>query len=190
MIPTKKEMTEEDIKRLYITPAIESNWDKNLITMEERITDGRIDLKSRPIKREDPKKADYVLYINANNPIAVVEAKDNTFSVSHGMQQAITYARMLGVPFAYSSNGDAFVEHDFLTGEEKEIPLDQFPTKDELIARYKAGANDGQGLSEQEIAIIRQPYYSSQTTHAPRYYQRNAVNRTLGAIARGPESRR
>ena len=101
------------------------------------------------------------------------------------MQQAITYARMLGVPFAYSSNGDAFVEHDFLTGEEKEIPLDQFPTKDELIARYKAGANDGQGLSEQEIAIIRQPYYSSQTTHAPRYYQRNAVNRTLGAIARG-----
>ncbi len=70
---------------------------------------------------KNQKKADYVLYINANNPIAVVEAKDNKHSVSHGLQQAIEYAKKLDTPFAYSSNGDGFIEHDFLTGKRKRI---------------------------------------------------------------------
>ena len=82
--------------------------------------------------RQKPKKADYVLYINANNPIAIVEAKDNKHTASHGLQQAMIYAQMMGIPFAYSSNGDAFMEHDFLTGQERQIPMDQFPSPDEL----------------------------------------------------------
>ncbi len=181
----KNQMTEEDIKLHYITPAVTAKWNKDLITMETKITDGKINLKGNLVVREKPKKADYVLYLGANRPIAIVEAKDNNHSVSYGLQQAMTYARMLDVPFAYSSNGDAFEEHDFLTGQEQTISLDQFPTPAELKARYEAGANQGQGLSEAEKQIINQPYYTSQKTYAPRYYQRNAINRTVDAIARG-----
>ncbi len=181
----KKKMTEEDIKLNFITPAIQSRGWQSKITMETKLTDGRMNLKGNLVFREPPKKADYVLYINANNPIAVVEAKDNNHSVSHGLQQAMTYARMLDVPFAYSSNGDAFYEHDFLTGLEREIPLDQFPTYDELYERFTAGANDGQGMTPMETAIINEPYYTSQTTYSPRYYQRIAINRTVDAIAKG-----
>lgn len=185
MILSKKEMTEEDIKLHYITPAIIGKWDRNKITMETRITDGRIILNGNITVREKPKKVDYLLYLGPNYPIAVVEAKDNNHSVPYGLQQAITYAQMLDIPFAYSSNGDGFVEHDFLTGKEREISLEEFPTEEELIARYKAERNDGQGISRVEETVMEQPYYSSQTTHSPRYYQRIAINRTLDAIAKG-----
>lgn len=187
MIVSKKQMTEEDIKLQYITPAIVSKWDQSKITMETSITDGRINLKGNLVSRQKPKKADYILYINKYKPIAVVEAKDNTHSVSHGLQQAMTYAQMLDVPFAYSSNGDGFMEHDFITGQEREIELDKFPTSDELVKRWERGANAGAGLSENEKKIIAQPYYSSQNTYDPRYYQRNAINRTVEAIAKGQE---
>lgn len=120
----KHQMSEEDIKLQYITPSITSKWSRDKITMETRITDGKINLKGNFVFREKPKRADYILYLNANNPIAVVEAKDNTHSVSHGLPQAMTYAKMLDVPFAYSSNGDGFAEHDFLTGQEREFGLD------------------------------------------------------------------
>lgn len=182
----KWQMTEEDIKLNFITPALSEKW-KGLITMETKITDGRINLRGNLVSRAQPKKADYVLYINANNPIAIVEAKDNKHAVSAGLQQAITYAQMLDVPFAYSSNGDGFREHDFFTGAERDIELADFPTPDELYARYKKGANAGHGLNSEEEAIIQQPYYSSQNTYPPRYYQRIAVNRTLDAIARGQD---
>ena len=82
----KHQMSEEDIKLQYITPAITSKWDIKKITMETQITDGKINLKGNLVFREKPKRADYVLYLNANNPIAIVEAKDNTHSVSHGLQ--------------------------------------------------------------------------------------------------------
>ena len=183
----KKQMTEEDIKLQFITPAITAKWSLGQITMETKITDGKINLKGNMVVRERPKKADYVLYSSANHPIAIVEAKDNNHTVTFGLQQAMTYARMLDVPFAYSSNGDAFYEHDFLTGQERQISLDEFPAPDELITRYQTGANNGQGLSEDEKRIQRQPYYTSQKTYAPRYYQRNAVNRTVDAIARGQD---
>ena len=176
-------MTEEDIKLQFITPAITAKWSLDRITMETKITDGKINLKGNFVFREKPKKADYVLYINVNNPIAIVEAKDNKHTVSFGLQQAMTYARMLDVPFAYSSNGDAFYEHDFLTGQERQLALSEFPSPDELFARYQAG----KGLNDKEMQIINQPYYTSQTTYAPRYYQRNAVNRTLDAIAKGQQ---
>lgn len=182
----KKQMTEEDIKLNFITPALQKHW-SGRITMETRITDGRVNIRGNLVAREKPKKADYVLWLNRGKPIAVVEAKDNNHSVSYGLQQAITYAQMLDVPFAYSSNGDGFREHDFLTGKERDLALDEFPTPQELTARFEADSNDGQGLSEDEKVIINQPYYSSQNTYDPRYYQRNAVNRTVEAIARGQQ---
>lgn len=186
-ILTKKEMSEEDIKLQYITPAILSKWDKSRITMETKITDGKICLNGNFVHRDKKsiKYADYVLYWNSSLPIAIVEAKDNKHTVPYGLQQAITYARMMDVPFAYSSNGDAFCEHDMLTGKEREIALDEFPTPDELIERYKSAANDGSGLSDKEITVISQPYYSSQNSFEPRYYQRVAVNRTVDAVAQG-----
>lgn len=182
---SKSQMSEEDIKFHYITPAITAKWDKQHITLETKITDGRINLKGNIVAREKPKRADYVLYLSANNPIAIVEAKDNNHTVSHGLQQAMTYAQMLDVPFAFSSNGDGFAEHDFLTGKERTFGLDEFPTEKELVERYKAGANDGAGLTDVQEKLIAQPYYSNQNTYPPRYYQRIAINRTLDAIARG-----
>lgn len=182
-ILSKNQMSEEDIKLQYITPAITSKWNRAKITMETRITDGKINLKGNFVFREKPKRADYILYLSANNPIAIIEAKDNTHSVSHGLQQAIAYARMLDLPFAYSSNGDGFAEHDFLTGQEREFGLDEFPTEQELIERYKKES----GISPQQEVAIEQPYYSSQNTYPPRYYQRIAINRTVDAIARGQQ---
>ena len=179
----KKQMSEEDIKLQYITPSILSKWSREKITMETRITDGKINLKGNFVFREKPKRADYILYLNENNPIAVVEAKDNHHAVSHGLQQAMTYAQMLDVPFAYSSNGDGFVEHDFLTGQEREFGLHDFPTEQELIARYKRESS----LTPSQEAMLEQPYYASQNTYPPRYYQRNAINRTVDAIVRGQQ---
>ena len=177
----KKAMSEEDIKLQYITPSIISKWDRGKITMETQITDGKINLKGNFVFREKPKRADYILYLNANNPIAIIEAKDNNHSISHGLQQAMTYAQMLDLPFAYSSNGDGFAEHDFLTGKERQFGLDEFPTEVELVARFKQES----GMTPVQEAVIEQPYYSSQNTYPPRYYQRIAINRTVDAIARG-----
>ena len=179
----KKQMSEEDIKLQYITPAITATWKLSQITMETKITDGKINLKGNLIVREKPKKADYVLYLNDSKPIAIVEAKDNKHTVSYGIQQAITYARMLDVPFAFSSNGDAFYEHDMITGQERQIDLDKFPSPAELLARYQTE----QGVTPAEMTAINQPYYTSQTTYSPRYYQRNAINRTVEAVAKGQD---
>lgn len=185
----KSQMTEEDIKLNFITPALLNRGWQNKITMETKVqfTDGKINLRGNLVAREAPKKADYILYIERNYPIAIVEAKDNHHSVSFGLQQAMAYAQMLDVPFAYSSNGDAFYEHDFLTGMERQIALDAFPTYDELMQRFKEESNGGQGVSDEEMAIIHQPYYTSQNTYPPRYYQRIAINRTVDAIAKGQD---
>ena len=180
-ILSKKAMTEEDIKLQYITPAVTSKWNRSKITMETQITDGKINLKGNFVFREKPKRADYILYLNTNNPIAIIEAKDNNHSISHGLQQAMTYAQMLDLSFAYSSNGDGFAEHDFLTGKERQFGLDEFPTEAELVARFKKES----GMTPAQEAVIEQPYYSSQNTYPPRYYQRIAINRTVDAIARG-----
>lgn len=187
MILDKKQMTEEDIKLQYITPAVQAKWGLDRITMETKITDGRINLKGNIVTREKPKKADYVLYLTKNKPIAIVEAKDNNHFISYGLQQAITYAKMQDIPFAYSSNGDGFQEHDLLTGLERTLSMDEFPTVDELTARWESETNGGKGISDNERKIINQPYYSSPNTYDPRYYQRNAINRTVEAIANGQE---
>ena len=180
-ILSKSEMSEEDVKLQYITPAITSKWDRGKISMETQITDGKINLKGNFVHREKPKRSDYILYLNANNPIAIIEAKDNKHSISYGLQQAMTYAKMLDLPFAYSSNGDGFAEHDFLTGKERQLKMDEFPTEVELVSRFK----EESGMTPTQEAVIEQPYYSSQNTYPPRYYQRIAINRTVDAIARG-----
>jgi len=184
-IISKKDMTEEDIKHHYITPAVTKKWSHAKITMETTITDGQIILRGNVYSRSKGKRADYILYLNANYPIAIIEAKDNHHGVSHGLQQAMEYARMLDLPFAYSSNGDGFVEHDFLTGRERQFSMEEFPTEEELLARFKRESNEGQGLTVAQEKAIGQPYYSSPTTYPPRYYQRIAINRTLDAIAQG-----
>lgn len=181
-------LSEEDIKLRYITPAIlAKDWSVNDITMETQVklTDGKINLRGNLVARGKAKYADYVLYYNRATPIAIVEAKDANHSVSHGMQQAKEYAAMMDIPFAFSSNGFGFQEYDFLTGKERSFSMDEFPTMEELYQRYLSESNNGNGLSEKELRVINQPYCTGQDIFPPRYYQRNAVNRTVNAVARG-----
>ncbi len=181
-------LSEEDIKLRYITPAMMAKgWSVNDITMETKVklTDGKINLRGNLVARGKAKYADYMLYYNRANPIAIVEAKDANHSVSFGMQQAKEYCEMMDVPFAFSSNGFGFHEYDFLTGKERSFSMDEFPTKEELYQRYLSEINDGEGLSEDELKVINQPYCTGQDIYPPRYYQRNAVNRTVDAVARG-----
>lgn len=178
-----KDLTEEDIKLRFITPALQkSDWDiHSQIRCEYYYTDGKINVRENVASRGKGKKVDYLLSYRSNMPIAIVEAKDNNVTVSHGIQQAIGYAVDLDIPFTYSSNGSGFYEHDRITGKEREINLDEFPTPDELWNRYKEEKN----LTEEETKIITQPYYYMSAFKTPRYYQRVAINKTVEAIARG-----
>lgn len=181
-------LSEEDIKLRYITPAImEKGWSVKDITMETKVklTDGKINLRGNLVARGKAKYADYMLYYNKANPIAIVEAKDANHSVSFGMQQAKEYCEMMDVPFAYSSNGFGFQEYDFLTGKERTLSMADFPTKEELYKRFQEESNSGGGLNADELKVINQPYCTGQDIYPPRYYQRNAVNRTVDAVARG-----
>ena len=185
----KKSLTEADIRSKFIAPAIVGaqgeKW--NLLTQireEAYFTKGRVIVHGKTVQRGEAKKADYLLYYKPNLPLAVVEAKDNHHSVGAGMQQALAYAEILDVPFAYSSNGDAFLEHDRTASSgpvTREIPLDEFPTPAELWARYRQ-AKDYTAAQE---AVATQDYYDDGSQKSPRYYQLVAVNRTVDAIARG-----
>lgn len=177
----KKSLSEEDIKNRFVTPAIEAGWDKQHIRMEKAITDGRVNIRGNLAVREKPKRADYVLYKDGVYPLAIVEAKDNQRSLSFGLQQAKEYCLMMDVKFAYSSNGDGFEEYDFLTGVERTLTLDAFPSEKELMERYVKESS----MTEDELKALTQPYYVSANTYAPRYYQQVAVDRTMDAIARG-----
>ena len=183
-----KDLSEEDIKNRFITPALEkSGWSKEQMRMEfpmrENIpfTDGKVIIKGKTAKRGTRKSADYLLYHHNNFPIAIVEAKDMNHDVAHGIQQAIDYARILDVPFAYSSNGTGFVEHNMRTGEERELSIDAFPTAEQLWAIYK---NDN-AITETVEKVIKEPYFYREGIHKPRYYQRIAINRTVEAVAKG-----
>ena len=191
-------LSEEDIKLRYITPAIlAKGWSVQDITMERwsvqditmetkvKLTDGKINLRGNLVARNKAKFADYMLYYNRATPIAIVEAKDANHSVSFGMQQAKEYAVMMDIPFAFSSNGFGFQEYDFLTGKERSFPMDAFPTKEELYDRFLHESNGGEGITDNELKVINQPYCTGQDIFPPRYYQRNAVNRTVNAVARG-----
>ena len=145
-----KSLSEEDVKLRFITPAITAKgWSVEDITMEKKVkfTDGKINLRGNLVARSKAKYADYMLFYNRAKPIAIVEAKDANHSVSFGLQQAKDYASMQDVPFAFSSNGLGFQEYDFLTGRERTLPMDAFPTKKELYARYLSESNGGESLS-------------------------------------------
>ena len=179
---SKKDLTEEDIKLRFITPAIiNAGWKNEYIRMEYYFTNGRVIFQGNIHARQTGKKADYLLFHASNKPIAIVEAKDNNKPLGGGMQQAMEYAQILDIPFAYSSNGDGFLEHDFLIGKETELSLEQFPTPNTLYQRLI----NAKQLSEEALKIVEKPYYSDPYTYEPRYYQRIAVERTIEAIAKG-----
>lgn len=176
-------LSEEDTKRIEITPTIvEKGWDnKTQIRQEFSFTKGRIMVRGKEVKRGEPKRADYVLYYKSNLPLAIVEAKSGYKTVSAGIQQGIDYAQTLNIPFVYSSNGKGFYEHDLLTGTEREIGLNEFPSPTELWRRYKKAQN----ITEEQENKIFAPYYDDGSGRSPRYYQRIAINRTIEAIAKG-----
>lgn len=177
----EEQLSEEDVRNMYITPALTKKWNlEKQIRSEVYFTAGRVIVRGNMSTRKKGEKADYILYYNSSKPIAVVEAKKNTLSVGAGIQQAMNYAKILDIPFAYSTNGKSFLEHDFLTGKEREISMDEFPSPEELWNRYKIGKN----LTLDEEKIIDEPYYYAPGTNKPRYYQRIAINRTCEAIAR------
>lgn len=183
-----QQLSEEDIKLRYITPSIiDKGWSVDNITMETKVklTDGKINLRGNLVSRGKAKYADYVLYYNRATPIAIVEAKDASHTVAHGLQQAKEYAQMMDVPFAFSSNGMGYQEYDFLTGKERYFSMDQFPTKEDLYARFISESNGGAGLSDNQMKVIDQPFCTGQDIFPPRYYQRNAVNRTVNSVAHG-----
>lgn len=182
------QLSEEDIKLRYITPSIiDKGWSVDNITMETKVklTDGKINLRGNLVSRGKAKYADYVLYYNRATPIAIVEAKGASHAVAHGLQQAKEYAQMMDVPFAFSSNGMGYQEYDFLTGKERYFSMDQFPTKEDLYARFISESNGGAGLSDNQMKVIDQPFCTGQDIFPPRYYQRNAVNRTVNSVAQG-----
>jgi type I restriction enzyme R subunit len=180
---SKKELTEEDIKLKFITPALqEAEWDiKNQIRCEYYYTAGKINVRENVAQRGKGKKVDYLLSYKANIPIAIVEAKDNNVLASHGIQQGMDYASDLDIPFAYSSNGDEFYEHDMITGEERTIPLNEFPTPKQLWERYLLEKE----ISPEQEELITEPYYFMDINKTPRYYQRIAINKTIEAISKG-----
>jgi type I restriction enzyme R subunit len=182
----KKSLNERDICTKFITPAIKSaGWDPMLQVREEvRFTQGRIIVRGKLVTRGKAKRADYILYYKPNIPIAVIEAKDNNHSVGDGIQQALEYAATLNIPFAFASNGDGFVFHD-RTGlsalKEANLSLGEFPSPEHLWTKYKTW----KGLTPQAEQLVLEDYFDDGSGKAPRYYQVNAINATIEAIAKG-----
>ena len=180
----KSKLSERDICTKYITPAItNAGWDENPHHFREEVyfTAGRIKVRGKLVSRGKGKRADYLLYSRPNQPIAVIEAKDNTHSMGAGMQQGLEYAEILDLPFVYSSNGNGFIEHDKTTGKEKGLALHEFPTPEELRDRL----NTSKGIDPDQEKIITQDYHYEAGGKTPRYYQRIAINRAVEAIVRG-----
>ncbi len=185
----KKKLSERDICSKYITPAvISAGWDLHSQIREEvSFTKGRIIVRGKLHTRGEQKRADYILYYKSNIPLAVIEAKDNSFSIGAGMQQALNYAETLAVPFVFSSNGDGFLLHDrtgLATITEQTLTLEEFPSPAELWQRYC----QWKGIETAEARhIVEMPYYDDGTGRSPRYYQANAINKTVEAVAKGQQ---
>jgi type I restriction enzyme R subunit len=184
-MPNKKDLSETDICTKCITPAVvQAGWDEaTQIRREVGFTKGRIIVRGKLVTRGKAKRADYVLYYQ-HIAMALIKAKDNNHAVGDGMQQALDYAITLDVPFVFSSNGDGFVFHDrtgMSTPLETTLSLDRFPSPATLWAQYCAW----KGLLPEEEKLILQPYYDDSSGKEPRYYQRNAINAAVEAIAKG-----
>ena len=179
----KKDLSEAEIRTQFITPAlVNAGW--KLIREEYPITKGRIIASGKTCRRDKPLKADYVLFHKPNKPLAVVEAKDNNHTVGDGMQQALNYAAMLDVHFVFSSNGDGFLFHNKTITEgdaETVLPLDGFPSPETLWRMYC----EKNHIQPPQEKIIDEPYHSDNPDKQPRYYQVNAINKTVEAIAGG-----
>ncbi|MBW4974070.1 DEAD/DEAH box helicase family protein [Roseovarius mucosus] len=184
----KRSLSERDICTKFITPALRAaGWDEMTQIREEvSFTKGRIIVRGKLVSRGKGKRADYILSVKPNIPLAIIEAKENTQAVGAGLQQALDYAETLDIPFVFSSNGDGFVFHD-RTGAsptpEVTLTLDQFPSPAELWARYQAA----KGLSDAAAAVALQDYFDDGSGKTPRYYQVNAVNSAIEAIAKGQD---
>jgi len=184
----KRSLTERDICTKFILPAVkQAGWDMMLQVREEVFfTKGRITVRGKLVARGNAKKVDVVLYYKPNIPIALIEAKDNSHAVGGGLQQGLDYAETLAIPFVFASNGDGFVFHD-RTGlrhlKEENLRLDQFPSPDELWRLYSTW----KGLDTSAEALVLQDYYDDGSGKAPRYYQVNAVNAAIEAIAKGQD---
>lgn len=181
----KRDLSERDICSKFISPAItQAGWTQSQIREEVTFTKGRVVVRGKLVARGETKRADYVLYHKPNLALAVIEAKDNNHGVGDGMQQALGYAESLNVPFVFSSNGDAFVFHD-RTGTsavtESNLPLDEFPSPDVLWDKYRTW----KVLTPEAESIVLQDYHEDSGGKEPRYYQVNAVNATVEAIAKG-----
>lgn len=183
----KKNLSERDICTKFIIPAlVQSGWDIHTQIREEvTFTDGKITVRGKIYSRGQKKRADIILYYKKNIPIAVIEAKDNKHSIGHGMQQALGYAETLDIPFAISSNGDGFLLHDktgLFDKKETELGLHQLPTPEDLWGKYC----QFKGIfSQDEKRAVEFPYYDDGSSRSPRYYQVNAINRTIEAVANG-----
>lgn len=181
-------LSERDVCTKFITPAIErAGWDVQAQVREEvGLTAGKVMVRGKLVARGKSKRADYVLYFKPGLPLAVIEAKDASHSVGDGMQQALQYAEMLGVPFAVSSNGSGFLVHD-RTGNaanvETHLQLDEFPSPENFWRRYCAW----KGVEGEAATVVAQDYYMDGSGKAPRYYQVNAINRTVEAVAQGQD---
>ena len=182
----KKQLSERDICTQFITPAVVgAGWDlRKQVREEVSFTDGRIIVQGKLYARGKQKRADYILYYKPNIPLVIIEAKANHRPVGDGMQQAVKYAEALQVPFVFTSNGDSFVFKDVAAGTEREIKLEEFPSPTELWSKYLAY----KGLEDDSVReVVELPYYTDTSGMSPRYYQQNAVNRTIEAISTGQE---
>ncbi len=179
-------LSEEDIKNQYIQPNIESKgWDKKHMRLEYAYTAGRIVVQGSLKHRKKGKRCDYILYADDNYPIAVVEAKDHNHLPGDGIQQAIGYAKDLNLPFAYSSNGEKFVEYDMSNGTQRTLGMNEFPTPAELKERERKWQIEHEHLTPEAEALMDIKYYTDNDSFPPRYYQRIAINKVVQAVASG-----
>src|SRR5690606_26843965 len=183
----KKDLSERDICTKFINSSIKkAGWNMRTQVREEvSFTDGRIIIQGNLYTRGKSKRADYILYYKSNQPIAIIEAKDNKKPVGSGMQQALEYSEILQIPFVFTSNGDSFVFHDKTANEgvlEQELSLDEFPSPEKLWNKYLIYTEIETPEAKE---IIETEYFVDDSGMSPRYYQQNAVNRTIEAVAKG-----
>ena len=184
----KTRLSESDVCAKFITPALhQAGWDEaTQIRREVSFTKGRIIVRGKLVSRGTGKRADYVLYYKPNIPIALIEAKDNTHAVGDGMPQALDYAETLHIPFVFSSNGEGVVLHD-RTGlspeRETNLSLHAFPSPSELWERYRVWKD----MAPEAENVVTQDYFNDGSGKTPRYYQVNAINAAIEAIAKGRE---
>ncbi|EER5036550.1 DEAD/DEAH box helicase family protein [Escherichia coli] len=180
-------LTEADIITKCVMPAIlNAGWDNTTqIRQEVKLRDGKVIVRGKVAARRTVKSADIVLYHKSGIPLAVIEAKANKHEIGKGMQQGIEYARLLDVPFVFATNGDGFIFRDATAAEgeclEKQITLDDFPSPAELWQKFCLW----KGYTQAQLPVITQDYYDDGSGKSPRYYQLQAINKTIEAVSNG-----